>query len=111
MTENDVHTPVSMNDSDLRAAEVQKTPNRVTLQHLESLITDKEFFNPHITPTSTVCVLKTKNGWTLVGHSAPADAGNFDAALGCQLAYEDALKKLWPLEGYLLRQQLAENGN
>ena len=54
----------------------------------------------------TLCVLVLDNGFTLVGKSAPASAENFNSALGRKFAYEDALRQLWPLEGYLLRERL-----
>jgi hypothetical protein len=41
-----------------------------------------------------------------VGKSAPANAENFDAEVGKQLAYEDAIRQLWPLLGYALKQKL-----
>jgi hypothetical protein len=40
------------------------------------------------------------------GQSAPADPENFDQAFGEKLARDDAIRQLWPLEGYLLRQKL-----
>lgn len=51
----------------------------------------------------TICILVTHEGFTLVGKSAPADARNFNAEKGEHFAYEDALRQLWPLEGYVLR--------
>lgn len=54
----------------------------------------------------TVCLLVTRNGFTIVGKSAPASPENFNADLGCRLAYEDAIRQLWPLMGYELRQRL-----
>lgn len=66
----------------------------------------------------TFCVLVLDNGFTIVGQSATASAENFDAELGKKIARTDALNKIWPLEGYLLRERLhyeaqrggAENG-
>jgi hypothetical protein len=51
-----------------------------------------------------------KNGFTLVGKSAPASPENFDREKGQRFAYEDAIKQLWPLEGYALRERLSESG-
>ena len=48
-----------------------------------------------------------KNGFKVVGKSAPASPENFDPEKGRELAYEDAFRQLWPLEGYLLRERLA----
>jgi len=49
----------------------------------------------------------TRNGFTLIGKSAPASPDNFDPVLGRKLAYEDAVRQLWPLMGYALRDKLA----
>lgn len=57
--------------------------------------------------TLSICLLITRNGFTLVGKSAPASPENFDAELGAKLAYEDAVRQLWPLMGYALREKLA----
>ena len=56
----------------------------------------------------TICVLVLENGWTLVGKSAPASPANFNAELGHKFAREDAIRQLWPLEGYALRERLFE---
>lgn len=56
----------------------------------------------------TICLLVTRNGFTLIGKSAPASPDNFDAELGRKLAYEDAVRQLWPLMGYALRERLAQ---
>ena len=56
----------------------------------------------------TVCLLVTRNGFTIIGKSAPASPDNFDAELGRKLAYEDAVRQMWPLMGYALRERLAQ---
>jgi hypothetical protein len=56
----------------------------------------------------TLCILTMRNGFTIVGKSAPASPENFDAEKGRRVAYEDAIKQLWPLEGYALRERLSE---
>lgn len=55
----------------------------------------------------TICILVMSNGFTIIGKSAPASPENFDAEKGKTFAYEDAIKQLWPLEGYALRERLA----
>lgn len=55
----------------------------------------------------TICVLVTRNGFSVIGKSAPASADNFDAEKGRTFAYEDAVRQLWPLMGYALREMLA----
>lgn len=54
----------------------------------------------------SICLLVMKNGFTVIGKSAPASPENFDAEYGKQLAYEDAVKQLWPLMGYALKDRL-----
>lgn len=55
----------------------------------------------------SICILVMENGFSLIGKSAPASPANFNAELGRKLAYEDAIRQLWPLEGYALRSQLS----
>lgn len=57
--------------------------------------------------TLTVCCLTLRNGYTVVGESASASPENFDAALGRKIARQHARDKIWALEGYALRSQLA----
>jgi len=55
----------------------------------------------------TICILVMQNGFTVIGKSAPASPENFDPEKGQRFAYEDAIKQLWPLEGYALRERLS----
>jgi hypothetical protein len=55
----------------------------------------------------TICMLVMKNGFTVIGKSAPADPRNYDEQLGRKLAYEDCIRQVWPLMGYELRSKLA----
>lgn len=55
---------------------------------------------------TTVCMLTLKNGYTIKGLSACVDAANFDMNLGRKYAFEDAIRQIWPLEGYLLAERL-----
>ncbi len=56
----------------------------------------------------TVCFIVMKNGFTVIGKTAPADPQNFDRDLGRKFAREDAIRQIWPLMGYALRQKLHE---
>jgi len=56
----------------------------------------------------TFCVLVLKNGFTVTGESACASPENFDAEIGKKIAKENAVDKIWMLEGYLLKQKLSE---
>ena len=56
----------------------------------------------------TFCVIVAKNGFTFVGQSACASPENFDPEIGKRIARENAVRKMWPLMGYALKQQLSE---
>jgi len=110
--------------------EIQKkglTAPRVTPARIEEVIASEHYFTAAegvmgamqdvgayaeagITPRSlgllTFCVLALDNGFTVTGESACASPENFDAELGRKIARQNAMQKIWPLEGYLLRQKL-----
>lgn len=54
----------------------------------------------------TICVLRLRNGFTVVGSSACASPENFDAEVGQRAARVKAVEQIFALEGYLLRQRL-----
>ena len=83
------------------------TAPRITPSHIDKQIVGEDY---HVFPgtTVTVCCLHLRNGFTVVGESACASAENFNAELGSQIAKSNARHKIWALEGYLLRQHLAE---
>jgi hypothetical protein len=54
----------------------------------------------------TFCVITLKNGFTVTGESACASPENFDAEIGRKVARDNAINKIWMLEGYLLKQEL-----
>ncbi len=93
--------------TDDEAAAVAKTPNRVTLDDMLSKIEREEYIRPIYMQHMTICVLSMRNGFAVVGHSAPADPKNYDQKLGKKFAKEDAIRKLWALEGYALRERLS----
>jgi hypothetical protein len=55
----------------------------------------------------SVCLMVMKNGFTVVGKSAPASPENFNLELGQKLAREDCIRQMWPLMGFALRDRLA----
>jgi hypothetical protein len=57
----------------------------------------------------TFCVLTLRNGFTVTGESACASPENFDAEMGRKIARANAVQKIWPLMGYVLKQKLEEN--
>ena len=115
---------MSLEETDRASQAVQKTPNRVSLDHIKSEIGSEYYFTvgeaiaalrladvqPPAHRVMTVCVVTMKNGFILIGKSAPADPENFNLELGRKFAYEDAVRQIWPLEAYLLRSKLSAQG-
>ncbi|WP_321337801.1 Gp49 family protein [Breoghania sp.] len=106
-----------------------KTAPRITLAHIEATIESTHYFSAmngvdatlngegvaSLGDTSrqslellTFCVIVLKNGFTVTGESACASPENFDPEIGKTIALRKAMEKIWPLEGYLLRQRLIE---
>lgn len=54
----------------------------------------------------TFCVLTLRNGFTVTGQSACASPENFSAEIGRKVARADAIRQVWPLLGYALRDRL-----
>ena len=108
----------SLRVSDDASRAVQKTPNRVSLDSMVGKIAgeytttlDKAFNGCPLIPgmeTMTICCLVMQNGFSVIGKSAPADPANFNEELGHKFAREDAIRQLWPLEGYALREKMAD---
>lgn len=92
------------------------TAPRVTLAQIENKIVGEYYFtaaaatkgHPQFPALAclTFCVLVLENGFTVTGESAPASPKNFDEELGRKIARQNAVSKVWLLEGYLLREKL-----
>lgn len=79
---------------------------RLNPQHIDDTIKSEAYY---VFPgtTLTVCALTLRNGFHVVGESASASLDNFDDKLGKKIAYDNARRKIWALEGYLLRSKLS----
>ncbi len=86
------------------------TGPRITPRDLDTLITAELY---HVFPgtTLTVCCLILMNGYAVTGQSAAVSPENFDEEIGRKIARADAREKIWPLEGYLLRESLHFQGD
>ncbi|WP_186040605.1 Gp49 family protein [Burkholderia gladioli] len=117
-----------MNDNDIER-EIRakgKTAARVTPADIEASIAGEHYFTAAegvagasgVYPNDghpgqplallTFCVLVLRNGFTVTGESACASPENFDAEIGRKIARQNAVAKIWRLEGYLLKQRLYE---
>jgi hypothetical protein len=108
----------SLEQSDREAAAHAVAP-RVTLADIEGAIAERHDVNAggfllqvsgrgHPLDVLSICILVMRNGFTIIGKSAPASPANFNAELGKKLAYEDCVRQLWPLMGFALRDRLSQ---
>ena len=110
---------MGIQETDAAAAAVSTAP-RVTLADIEKNIRHVACFtagaaasalgmetSPSL-DTLTVCILTLQNGFTVIGKRSPASPENFSFELGSRVAREDAVKQVWPLMGYALRERLAD---
>jgi hypothetical protein len=54
----------------------------------------------------TICILVLRNGFTVLGISSCASPANYNQEVGERIARENAVRNVWPLMGYALREQL-----
>lgn len=107
----------SLQVTDEQAAAVATKP-RVTLQDIERAIKAEYTFVaskalagmalPAVDALKvfTMHIIVMANDFVFVGKSAPASPGNFNADLGAKFAREDAIRQIWPVMGYALRERL-----
>ena len=100
----------AVTESELKTHQEKIGRKRVTLDALKANIVKEEF---HIFPGSqlTVCVLTLQNGFTVTGESACADPAMFNAEIGQKIARENAERKIWPLMGYALKEEMMRNAS
>lgn len=118
---DDADCAVGRNNPELGQIEVAEPkgskPLSVTMEQIESVIAEERYLNlgqalaVSSVPESglaqtTLCVLVLKNGYTVIGKSACADPAMYDEQLGRQIAYNDAVRQVWPLLGYELKSLL-----
>lgn len=79
--------------------------NKVTLEQIISKIKGETYI---VLPDgrTTVCMLTLENGYTIKGLSACVDEAAFELNMGRKIALDDAIRQIWPLEGYLLAEKL-----
>ena len=103
----------SLEVTDKESAAVATHP-RVTLDEIKNSIYSQHYISgADITLDGrckelTICMLVMNNGFTVIGKAAPASPENFNSELGQKFAYEDAVRQIWPLMGYALRDKLAK---
>lgn len=85
--------------------QIKTTRTTVTLNDIQDRIKKVSY---HLMPdtTTTFCQVDMVNGYVVWGMSACIDSSKYNQALGEKYSYEDAINKLWPLEGYLLSEEI-----
>jgi len=81
---------------------------KLTIEYLQELIKSTGYFKLDNT-TTTLCVLELHSGFIIVGKSACIDPNDFNDEMGKEIAYKNAVDKLWELEGYYVTRLLADN--
>ena len=78
---------------------------KVTLEGIKAKIKGETYL---VLPDgrTTLCILDLENGYTVEGFSACVDPAEFDRDVGRKYAFENAVNKIWPLEGYLLAEKM-----
>lgn len=85
--------------------QIKKARTTVTLNDIQDRI-KKVSYHLMSDTTTTFCQVDMVNGYVVWGMSACIDSSKYNQALGEKYSYEDAINKLWPLEGYLLSEEI-----
>lgn len=95
----------AVTETELKQHQKNVGGKRVTLEGLEANIKERQFI---VVPGSmlTICVLTLQNGFNVTGESACADPAMFNAEIGQRIAEDNTKRKIWPLMGYALKEEL-----
>ena len=94
-TENEIEK--ELNEKGLNAP-------RLCPADIDKVIKSKTFIN---LPSGKcmICEITLTNGYTVRGESACVSSENFNQEIGEKISFEDARKKIWGLEAYLLQEK------
>lgn len=79
---------------------------KLTIEEIHGLVAQETYFTHG---TLTLCVLDLTNGAQVTGESNCIDPANHDAEIGRKVALENAIDKIWKLEGYALKTRGAHS--
>lgn len=99
----------AVTEDELKAHQKDVGGKRITMEDIHANIKDTYY---HVVEGSclTICVLTLQNGFQVTGESACADPAMYDAEIGKRIAQDNAIKKIWPLMGYMLKQEVYLSG-
>ena len=72
----------------------------------ETIVSEQYYVFPDT--VMTICCLTLRNGYNVIGTSAPASPENFNEEKGREIAKDKARDQIWALEGYLLKSKLSK---
>ena len=81
---------------------------RLSPKQIDAVIVD-ETYTELPSGKCMICEITLKNGYTVRGESACVSKENFDKDIGFKISRQDARKKIWGLEAYLLQQRLHDS--
>ena len=95
----------NMSDIEKEIIEKNLTAPRVTPDSIQNKIKSTQYY---VFPgtTFTTALITLENGAHVLGESACVSPENFDEEIGRKVAYQNAVQKVWPLEGDWLKEKL-----
>ena len=96
-------------DAELQAQAKSKGAVFVDESKLKASISKVDFI-VHPGSQLTICIVTMLNGYTVTGESACADPKMFNEEIGQKFAFAAAERKIWPLLGYALKDELFKAG-
>lgn len=97
-----------MKSLEARIQELRLTAPRVTMVGLLEKIVG-ESYTTMPSGKVMVCELTLQNGFTVRGEAAVVSKENFNDEIGRRVSRENAIEKMWELEGYLLQERLYQD--
>lgn len=100
-------TPLNCSQAEDLIQQKNLTVPRLTPDYISSLIKSEQYHRFENT-TLTVCCLTLQNGYSVTGESACLSPENYDEEIGRGIAKENAIQKIWVVEGYLQKQVISQ---
>ena len=80
----------------------------ITEEDIRKRIVSEEYIR--LGRTTTLCHVTLDNGFSVRGESACVDPAGFDDKVGRDLAFKDAVRKLWQFFGFALMEKVFLEG-
>lgn len=97
------------NEIETRLRNLKATGPRLSSEAIDKQIHSVEY---HVFANkTTICCMKLRNGFHVVGTAACVDPANFREQVGRDVSWTNARAQIWQLEGYLLQQKLFDEAS